>query len=400
MKPFEKAAMAGLCVFAFGLATSISLTEIGMSAAMVCAALAAFRGEIDLRARFRELFGGEFIIQAWLFYMAVAVVSAVFAIYPARSLRFLASDFLKPVFCVFLLAALDRRMLVPVLLSFLGGVVFFSLKCSVRTAFFWLDTGKLVRAKFTGGAREIVPLAFCYAAAAALRPENGGRCWYSAAAVFLIIITAFSQTRSALMSLAGAMAVLAVCEKTSRKPLLAVVALGGVLLVAIASVSSEFSNRMRAIPHAMFTMSDPRSPVRVDQAVQNRREQWAVSAKVAHEYPVFGVGPDNMTQIFRFYHPRAIDNNLRGGWTAHNLYLNQAAERGFTGLAALLAVWGALLYCVFRLARGSGDPYSLAAAAAAAGFLMTTVTGEPLQDTQEASSLFLLIAASYARHRH
>lgn len=110
-------------------------------------------------------------------------------------------------------------------------------------------------------------------------------------------------------------------------PLIAIVALGGaVLVLPAADDSREFVARARS-------SFDPGAVANVDRVVRYR-----VGVAVIHDYPLLGTGPGALKVVYPKYAlPGAMEN-----WHLHNVYLQLLAERGPFGLGAwlLAMVWG------------------------------------------------------------
>jgi len=403
-KPFAQAAATGLCLYALGLPASISLTQIGLGLAFLLTLAASWRGELDLTVRLRKLWNRQFIIKAWLFYALAAVITAAVALFPDRAFRYLVPDLLKPVTCVFLLSALEKTAVKRVFGCLLTGAALAALCGLAEVIAAYAAHSQMTRAAFSGNYTfygEMAVFAFCYAAALICRGENAERAEIRAAmALSGLLVTAvmFSQTRSAIVGLAAVFPLFWVLEKRSRNFLLAS-AVSALLCMGILSVTRpDFTQRIYSILPAASALAKTRAAAPVaDVSISNRFGQWSAGIRIFRNYPFLGVGPNNFMATFDFYHPGLIDG--RGGWTAHNLYIEQAAERGILGLAALLCVLGSLAYLAVSLARGATDPYSLAALAALCAFMLMTVTGETLQETRESGLLFLLLAGAYAYRR-
>jgi probable O-glycosylation ligase (exosortase A-associated) len=74
-----------------------------------------------------------------------------------------------------------------------------------------------------------------------------------------------------------------------------------------------------------------------DESVQGRFHSWDVAWRIAHDYPIEGIGLRNASVYARDYDPEAK------GRTIHSQYLQILADTGFVGLglylAALFMVW-------------------------------------------------------------
>jgi O-antigen ligase len=392
-KPWLVSAMIALTVYAFGLPLSISITESGLFLAFACALIAVVRGETDIRSRLAALWKDEFVIQAWLVYFAAAVLASLFAIYPSRSWHYLFNDSLKPIVCIFLMVTLDKKFLPLVLGGLILGVVLFCFNGDIRTIADFRRTLEISRGFFYGGAREIVALVFCLVLKFFLEDEN----WFSSPwflSVLLISLSGIiiSQTRSAMACAVTGAVVFFILGMRRYGRWFAVALVAMLLMLCVVTFSAKFRYRLQSIFPALATIAAPHSVVKVDPALQDRREQWMAAYQMFKDHMITGVGPNNCIATFHFYHPKPIDGSY--GWTAHNLYINQAAERGLPGLFALLFVF----YALFRISwhnftRGGDSRYALVGIAVLAGFVVMCVTGEPLQDVQESGALFLILAA-------
>ena len=83
-----------------------------------------------------------------------------------------------------------------------------------------------------------------------------------------------------------------------------------------------------------------------DGSAQGRINAWKTSWYVFLDYPVFGVGPDNLAIVFRRYSPEV--DRFR---VAHNAYFQILAESGFPALMLFLAAIGAALWRMEVLRR-------------------------------------------------
>ncbi len=83
-----------------------------------------------------------------------------------------------------------------------------------------------------------------------------------------------------------------------------------------------------------------------DGSAQGRLNAWATSWNVFLDYPVFGVGPDNLVLVFRRYSPDV--DRFR---VAHNAYFQLLAECGLPGLLLFLGVLASALWQMERLRK-------------------------------------------------
>lgn len=83
-----------------------------------------------------------------------------------------------------------------------------------------------------------------------------------------------------------------------------------------------------------------------DGSAQGRLNAWKTSWYVFLDYPVVGVGPNNLAAVFQRYSPEA--DRFR---VAHNAYFQILAESGLPALLLFLAAIGAALWRMERLRR-------------------------------------------------
>lgn len=89
-----------------------------------------------------------------------------------------------------------------------------------------------------------------------------------------------------------------------------------------------------------------------DGSARGRLNAWATSWNVFLDYPVFGVGPDNLVLVFRRYSPDV--DRFR---VAHNAYFQLLAECGLPGVLLFLCVLAAALWQMERLRRSASAPF-------------------------------------------
>ncbi|MFL6202852.1 MAG: putative O-glycosylation ligase, exosortase A system-associated [Thermoanaerobaculia bacterium] len=129
---------------------------------------------------------------------------------------------------------------------------------------------------------------------------------------------------------------------------LAVAALMGLALVGFLAFTSEtltdkYLNRASTIDN-----------YEEDGSAQGRINAWKTSWYVFLDYPVLGVGPNNLEVVFRRYSPET--DRFR---VAHNAYFQVLAESGLPALLLFVGAIGAALWRMERLRRlrkESGPP--------------------------------------------
>lgn len=132
----------------------------------------------------------------------------------------------------------------------------------------------------------------------------------------------------------------------------------------------------------------------------DRLVMWRVGLNLLKDHPLTGVGishvvtfwPKYFTDEWRKFFPYQQDL-----WSdVHNLYLQQAAERGIPGLAILLALLAAMIFSSWKMWRSKahavdGD-ISLCLVASLVAFLIMNITESALQDAEVIMTIYFLMA--------
>lgn len=163
--------------------------------------------------------------------------------------------------------------------------------------------------------------------------------WAAAAMVALSILTIFfTFSRGGLLTLCivGPMLVWRSRQRWLIAGLL-VLGLSGFLLFSSGSFKDKYVERAQTI-----------DDYQEDGSAQGRLNAWITSWRVFLDYPVFGVGPNNLEAVFFRYSPQ--QDRFR---VAHNAYFQVLAE---CGLPALLLFVGALGTSLWRLGRLRREP--------------------------------------------
>ena len=113
------------------------------------------------------------------------------------------------------------------------------------------------------------------------------------------------------------------------------VALVAFLAFSSASVTERYLDRAATI-----------GDYQEDGSAQGRINAWKTSWYVFLDYPLVGVGPNNLATVFRRYSPEV--DRFR---VAHNAYLQLLAESGLPALLLFLAAIGAALWRMERLRK-------------------------------------------------
>lgn len=110
---------------------------------------------------------------------------------------------------------------------------------------------------------------------------------------------------------------------------------------------------------AIYSFLSPGGYIReayLKQATSARPLVWELSNKAIESRPLFGWGPDNFERVFeRHYDNRLLQTEFGGeAWfdRAHNVFIDQAVDTGYIGLAAYILVYlviiGSLLYVILQ----------------------------------------------------
>lgn len=116
---------------------------------------------------------------------------------------------------------------------------------------------------------------------------------------------------------------------------------------------------------------------RLDEAYKNGGFQgtaaeriglWKFGLKLADEFPIFGVGPEN----YRYYLHNRYSKDLE--MSSHNSFIDTAAELGYPGLLLFISVWllatGSLVSAATRCGTSRAYPYLVAGLAGSWTFLV------------------------------
>src|SRR4029077_9360800 len=88
-------------------------------------------------------------------------------------------------------------------------------------------------------------------------------------------------------------------------------------------------------------------------ASASRLDIWERPTTMIEDHPLFGVGGGNFQAIFEPVYNPMLNEDVRRGGHAHNLWLQEAAELGVVTALAYIALWIAALISAARLSRAS-----------------------------------------------
>lgn len=162
-------------------------------------------------------------------------------------------------------------------------------------------------------------------------------------AAFAVLLTAilFTYSRGALAGLLVILVLAAARLRAARLPLLAMAALGTMLVVMLAPAM---------LLDRMWAAADLLSGTQVtsrgdDQSIANRLDEMLLAARMFLDHPVAGVGIANYPLLFQQYALDASAIFRHEDREAHSWFLELAAEQGLIGLATFVAM-------LWSIARG------------------------------------------------
>ena len=120
-------------------------------------------------------------------------------------------------------------------------------------------------------------------------------------------------------------------------------ALGALLLVAAIGVAIAQTATGRSLMNA-WTGPNPSA---------GRLDIWKRTAQMIADHPLAGVGVGNFQAIFEPVYNPYLNEDMRRGGHAHNLWLQQAAESGVVVAAIYVILWVAVV--VFAAQRSTGS---------------------------------------------
>ena len=144
-----------------------------------------------------------------------------------------------------------------------------------------------------------------------------------------------------------------------RKVVYGVAIAGALTLFALVAIGTALDIRhhhQNTYLHTWLFTFNLRQPL--DQIVKGRFSNWQTAVLMVQDHPIFGIGIGRVFRLFANYN-RLIGGAPEGArFSAHNTFLNVAAEMGIVGLLAFLTLLGVTF--------GGGDPHAARARAARA----------------------------------
>lgn len=140
------------------------------------------------------------------------------------------------------------------------------------------------------------------------------------------------------------------------------------------------------------------------QQNQDRLIMWTIGARMIADHPWMGVGVAHVRTLWPSYFKTewkkylAHENEI---WSdVHNLYFQQASERGLPGLAILLLLLGSFSVALWKaMVNAVGDERDmlLAAFAVSVAFLVMNVTESAFQDTEVVFVFYAMLALALSK---
>lgn len=194
-----------------------------------------------------------------------------------------------------------------------------------------------------------------------------------------------------------------------RKVVYGVAIAGALTLFALVAIGTALDIRhhhQSTYLHTWLFTFNVRQPL--DQIVKGRFSNWQTAALMVEDHPIFGIGIGRVFRLFANY------NRLVGGapegarFSAHNTFLNVAAEMGIVGLLAFLTLLGVGFGVAIRTVRRAAGGAAAAAStergtiwvlvgliAGLAAYTLTMIPGDRLilrEDVVTFAALLAIVA--------
>ena len=218
----------------------------------------------------------------------------------------------------------------------------------------------------------LLMLVLC-AAASRLIFGRRGRMWPALVMPALVVALALTLGRSAWIGASVAIALL-LALKDLRLTVLLPIFIALLFVVAPNTVSKRVMS--------IFDVQEPTN--------QDRLAMIEIGARIVHDHPLSGVGPNMVPQVYEQYRPDYAINRVNPH--LHNVPLQIAAERGLPALAMWLWFVVSLFVALVRLFRRASDKVPAAAALAAVAAMLGAGLFEYNFGDSEFLMLFLVLA--------
>jgi O-antigen ligase len=336
----------------------------------------------------------------WLTYLGVCLLTAALAMYPAKAFGQFNSDFIKYLCLATLIVAVNKDRVQAISRFYAASAAISGVIGIWRTtlAVPGVSLAEEFRARaFMNSVRygEIMAIALIFIVVRLVnsRKEDSKaeRIFYAAMGVPVFVALIWSQTRGAYLGFAVGMLSLLVFGKGLRFRTLGLGAILAAILGVSAVLNPQVNERFSGITQAVNT-----GKVR-DESLNMRFEFWKLGLEMYKANPVFGIGPDNIKPAFTKFRPNLIFGTTWG--SLHNLYVQQAAERGSVGIIALLYLFGAMFLFALRKYRAAAGPFTLWAVCALPAFYAMNLTEISFQHVHTSFAIFMALAFAAAASR-
>ena len=162
--------------------------------------------------------------------------------------------------------------------------------------------------------------------------------------------------------------------------------------------SPNFRTKISSIPHGIVQIINPEAKPKqkMDISSQGRITMWKAGIKMVKDYPLFGTGPYNVSEIFPQYHG-PIDGIYN--WPdVHNIYLQKTIELGIAGGLIFSCLLLLLLVLSLNVLKSVKNTYTIWNFAAITGFLIMMLTDSSFHLPRVAFSIYLMLAIAYAQN--
>ncbi|MGD9641733.1 MAG: O-antigen ligase family protein [Elusimicrobiales bacterium] len=390
----------GLFIFAAALPFSVSLIQGGIL--LFLAASLWRRYSLNKFSNLGQETVKNPLFIPWMIYLAAGILAAAFSLFPARSFGALNSDWLTAVsflaLCLFLKPE-QRDTALNVYLAAIAAAAIYG----ISQALYGLSQGLDIRAHATNHPvrfGEIMVIGLALTLSRLLSDESltqrSKNLLYTSAALIVAAIV-LSQTRGAYLGTAMVFLSLLVIRPRGLKAVLPLLGGAALLGFALAMLNPSVRYKTASIFRGANSAVNAETPA-PDSSINTRLILWRTGFRIIKDYPVFGVGPANVKKVFPEYHPPPFPEDKLWG-SLHNLYIHQTAERGFIGLAALLALFAAMLYTAYRNYRGTQSPHTLWGLIIMPAWFTMNITEITFQHVHTAYTVLLALGISIAHKK-
>lgn len=392
---------AALGLFAFSVIFSVTAVEAALFLTLLLLLVKKYQ-ERTLADLLPSL-ARHTLFAPWMIYLAVCLLTALTAYYPAKGLGQLNSDFLKYVCLATLLLTVKKEHLPRLASVYIAAAAISSIAGIAEVTISALrGDGLLARAGvFMNAVRygEAMTIALMLALSRLLLPSSTGskkeRLFLVLAAALIFLVIILTQTRGAYLGTATGIAVLFYFVPSARKKLALYILTMLAAVSVMTAINPAIRNRvfaMAAVNRVDFSTGSPNTGINI------RLKLWKLGYKMFKTHPILGIGPDNVKKVFKRFHPEPFEEEGIYG-TLNNIYVHQAAERGATGLAALLFLFWAMLIFSIKRFKASSSPYALWALCALPAFYVVNITEISFQHVQTSFAIFMALAFAGASQK-